>query len=461
MLLSKTEVAACTQSQVYDRIRAAKNLGELLQAGDPCSCKHYIAHGKWCSCTLAALSLREKKSMATCWKPPPDETVREAMIAVFGPTKEAPVCNPVAREGLQVSDLNEASEVTIGKASAGRPRKARIPSRGHRGRRGAYKCDRCGLTGHQTSTCTGKVAKKLSGSKSALAAAKKFAAQRTVSDLHDASLASSRASTVMDTYSAKVWQDIRDLKLSDAEIMEVYTGIIVSIKNEQVEQQPQQQPADAADAAAATKQLDLRLSVVSAYKRELAAAMACRAKGGPEEVTQPREKIVKTALSRMGTTFTMLSAATKTYLDSKGAETGDAKPASSAAKGSAVLRQCFICLQVDEDGSEDMNPLVCGECSKPGLDPKWIHDECMEQYVLERLSSGVSMQQMTCPICRSERTTTAMDQAGVSGFGGPLTNVSPSFSSDLNYFCRVVEVSADNATESMPVYLGGYAAYAL
>jgi hypothetical protein len=107
MLRSKSEVAACTQSQVYDRIRAAKNLGELLQAGDPCSCKHYIAHGKWCSCTLAALSLREKKSMATSWKPPPDETVREAMIAVFGPTKEAPVCNPVAREGLQVSDLNE------------------------------------------------------------------------------------------------------------------------------------------------------------------------------------------------------------------------------------------------------------------------------------------------------------------------------------------------------------------
>jgi hypothetical protein len=450
--------------QVYDRILAAKTIADILDAGDPCSCCHYIAHGKWCSCTLAALTVREKLPIPKCWKPPPDETVEEAMIAVFGASKEAPVYNPVATQGLKTSDLHEASKATIGKAGAGRPRKARIPSKGTHGRaRVQYQCDRCGKKGHNSRQCTGtKAVRPLSKARQAKVDAKQEQT-RLASQVTDRFRAAARASFVVDTHSNTLKQNIRDLQLTEEETACAYRAVIVAIKNlltdtpAATEGTPDQARID---------DLEFQLTIVSEYERELGAAKKCRraqvteepgvatnaikeeteaigvdeagvaikatkeqteeagvaVKAIKEEVAETRDEVVATAVSRMRTIFALLSDSTRKYLKTCTPES----PCDGATDGATddEQRVCFICLADAEEDEDPMSALVCGQCSRPGMDPKWIHNKCMEVYVTGKLAAGVSMGKMTCPLCRSKTTSIAMERVGASGFLGPRTNVS-------------------------------------
>jgi hypothetical protein len=454
--------------QVYDAILAAKNIDDILAAGDPCSCSHYIAHGKWCSCTLAALSVREKKTFARCWKPPPDETVEEAMIAVFGASKEAPVYYPVATQALTTSDLLEASAATIGKAGAGRPRKNRIQSKGARGSqraRGQYACDRCGQKGHNSKHCTGVVAtKKLSKAQQAKLKAK-MEESRLASEVTGRSRAATKASLVVEAHSVKLQQDVHKLGMTEDEIACAYRAVVVALKNDLLLPSPTTatvSPTTETTVSPTTKtvspttktvslttetvspttetveqqkarvdDIQFQLSIVEAYQGELDAAKKCRRarvahEAGAaikEEVVGTRADIVTTAVASMRVSFAGLSDSTRKYLSACTPAMRES-PESPGDSATDPSRCCFICLANDEEDEDGLNALVCGQCSKPGTEPKWIHHKCLETYVMGKLSSGVSLSMMTCPHCREKTTTSAMERAGVSGFLGPRTNVS-------------------------------------
>ena len=79
----------------------------------------------------------------------------------------------------------------------------------------------------------------------------------------------------------------------------------------------------------------------------------------------------------------------------------------------------------DEAEEDDLNPLISGQCSKPGLDPKWIHDKCVQSYVLSKLSAGVHVDDIKCPLCRSSTGALSLGAHGVR------TNVSVRFHYDL------------------------------
>ena len=110
-LISNPLTVNVVKLEVYYAILAAKDRPEVVRCGDPCLCGHWSAHGKWCSCLLAALNVHTGLPVAECYSPPPSETVKEALVAMFGPTMEMPPLEAAATATLTPDDLLEMPQV--------------------------------------------------------------------------------------------------------------------------------------------------------------------------------------------------------------------------------------------------------------------------------------------------------------------------------------------------------------